>query len=77
MGDLRTVYARDMMNAVLKTYGPGSGVGVCESFIPYSVRAAESSAAGVSIFCHDPSSRVAAAYMDFGKELMRYETETR
>lgn len=77
MVDLRTVYARDMMNAVLKTYGTGSGVGVFESFIPYSVRAAESSAAGVSIFRHDPDGKVAAAYMDFGKELMGHEAETR
>ena len=77
MVDLRTVYARDMMNVVMKTYGTGSGVGVFESFIPYSVRAAESTAAGVSIFRHDPDGKVAAAYMDFGKELIRHETETR
>lgn len=77
MVDLRTVYARDMLNAVLKIYGTGSGVGVFESFIPYSVRAAESSAAGVSIFRHDPDVKVAAAYMDFGKELMGHEAETR
>ena len=77
MVDLRTVYARDMMNAVLKNYGTGSGVGVFESFIPYSVRAAESSAAGVSIFRHDPDGKVAAAYMDFGRELMSHEAETR
>lgn len=78
MVDLRTVYARDMMNAVLRAYGPGSGVGVFESYIPYSVRAAECSAEGVSIFRHDPDGKVAAAYMDFGKELMSHEeTETR
>lgn len=77
MVDLRTVYARDMMNAVLRTYGTGSGVGVFESFIPYSVRAAESSAVGVSIFRHDPEGKVAVAYMDFGKELMRHEAKTR
>lgn len=76
MVDLRTVYARDMMNVILKTYS--SAVGVFESFIPYSVRAAESSAVGVSIFKHDPEGKVAAAYMDFGKELMRNEkAETR
>ena len=78
MVDLRTVYARDMMNVVLKTYGTGTGVGVFESFIPYSVRAAESSAEGVSIFRHDPDGKVAAAYMDFGKELVSHEkAETR
>lgn len=78
MVDLRTVYARDMMNAVRKAYGAGSGVGVFKSFIPYSVRAAESSAEGVSIFRHDPDGKVAAAYMDFGKELMQHEeTKTR
>ena len=43
-----------------------------------SVRAAESSEEGVSIFRHDPDGKVAAAYMDFGKELMSHEkTETR
>ena len=70
MVDLRTVYARDMMNVVLRTYGNGSGVGVFESFIPYSVRAAESSAEGISIFKHDPDGKVAAAYSDLGRELM-------
>ena len=70
MVDLRTVYARDMMNVVLRTYGTGSGVGVFESFIPYSVRAAESSAEGISIFKHDPDGKVAAAYSDLGRELM-------
>lgn len=77
MVDLRTVYARDMMDAVLKAYG-NSSVGVFESFIPFSVRAAECSAAGVSIFEHDPNGKVAAAYMDFGKELISHEkAETR
>ncbi len=70
MVDLRTVYARDMMNVVLKTYGTGSGVGVFESYIPFSVRAAESSAEGISIFKHDPDGKVAAAYSDLGRELM-------
>ena len=70
MVDLRTVYARDMMNVVLKTYGNGSGVGVFESYIPFSVRAAESSAEGISIFKHDPDGKVAAAYSDLGRELM-------
>lgn len=66
MVDLRTVYTRDMMKLILKTYGSGTGVGVFESFIPYSVRAAESSAEGISIFKHDPDGKVAGAYMDFG-----------
>ena len=70
MVDLRTVYARDMMNVVLRIYGYGSGAGVFESFIPYSVRAAESSAEGISIFKHDPDGKVAAAYSDLGRELM-------
>ncbi len=70
MVDLRTVYARDTMNVVLRTYGTGSGVRVFESFIPYSVRAAESSAEGISIFKHDPDGKVAAAYSDLGRELM-------
>lgn len=77
MVDLRTVYARDMMDAVLKAYG-NSSVGVFESFIPFSVRAAECSAAGMSIFRHDPDGKVAAAYMGFGKELICHEeAETR
>lgn len=70
MVDLRTLYAKDMMDAVLRTYGKGTDVGVFESFIPYSVRAAESSAAGVSIFWHDPNDKVAAAYSDLGKEMI-------
>ena len=48
-------------------------VRVFGAVIPHSVRAAETSAEGVSIFKHDPKGKVAAAYKKLAKEVLADE----
>ena len=43
---------------------------IFESIIPLSVRAAETSAEGKSIYLHDPAGKVAAAYAALTREVM-------
>lgn len=52
MVDNRTNYARNITALLIETYG--SRVRIFENSIPMSVRAAETSAEGVSIYEHDP-----------------------
>lgn len=73
MVDFRTVYARDIFEMVHKTYG--DSVGTFETYIPISVKAAETSAVGTSIFEHCGSGKVAMAYESLTKELLEYEGE--
>ena len=51
----------------------GSKLKVFASDIPQSVRAAEISAEGKSIYAHDPNGKVAAAYRELTKEVMKVE----
>ena len=44
-----------------------------ETEIPRSVRAAETSAEGKSIFAHDPSGKVAEAYEALTQEVLNYD----
>ena len=67
MVDNRTNYAREVSALLRDTYG--SKLKVFASDIPQSVRAAEISAEGKSIYAHDPNGKVAAAY----KEVMKVE----
>lgn len=60
MVDNRTNYARDITALLIETYG--SKVRIFENSIPMSVRVAETSAEGISIYQHDPKGRVAGAY---------------
>ena len=59
MVDYRTNYAKDITEMVEKTYG--NDIYMFENVIPHSVRAAEASALGVSVYVHDPKGTVAAA----------------
>ena len=60
MTDSRTNYGREIDALIRQVYG--SKIRVFEQPIPHSVRAAEISAEGRSIFAHDPKGKVAAAY---------------
>ena len=75
MVDRRTNFANDIMD-VLKDYYDGK-VNIFQTEIPYSIRAAETSAAGVSIFQHDKSGKVAAAYEQLTKEVLALERQNR
>ena len=68
MVDSRTNYARDISNLIRETYG--GKLKVFATDIPLSVRAAEISAEGKSIFAHDPKGKVAAAYKELTQEVL-------
>jgi len=68
MVDNRTNYAKDISNLLIENYG--SKVHRFENSIPMSVRAAEISAEGVSIYKHDPNGKVASAYKSLTKEVL-------
>ena len=69
MVDGRTNYAKDISNLIRETYG--SKIKVFGTDIPHSVRAAEISAEGKSIFKHDPKGKVAEAYRVLTKEVVQ------
>ena len=68
MVDSRTNYAKDISSMLKDAYG--SSVRIFTNIIPISVRAAEISAEGVSIYKHDPKGKVAAAYDSLTKEVL-------
>ena len=68
MTDSRTNYGQQIDNLIRGAYG--SKIKVFDQTIPRSVRAAEISAVGKSIFQHDPKGRVAEAYRSLTKEVM-------
>ena len=70
MVDARTTFARDVSVLIRQNYGRYTTVFRCH--IPRSVRAAETSAEGKSIFLHDPNGKVAKAYDDLTKEVLDY-----
>ena len=69
----RTNFSRDIISLLKETYG--GKLRIFESHIPLSVRAAEISAEGKSIFAHDPNGKVAAAYEALTKEVLRVERQ--
>lgn len=73
MVDSRTNYAREISALLRDTYG--SKLNVFDMEIPHSVRAAEISAEGRSIFAHDPKGKVAEAYRELTKEVMKIEKQ--
>lgn len=68
MTDSRTNYGQQIDNLIRGAYG--SKIKVFDQAIPRSVRAAETSAAGKSIFQHDPKGKVAEAYQFLTKEVL-------
>ena len=68
MTDNRTNYGKQISNLIRQAYG--KHLKVFEQTIPRSVRAAETSAAGKSIFQHDPKGKVAEAYQSLAKEVL-------
>jgi chromosome partitioning protein len=60
MVDRRANFTREIISLIESAYG--SNIRIFDEHIPLSVRAAETSATGNSIFTHDPRGKVAAAY---------------
>lgn len=71
MVDYRTVYANEITEVLYQHYG--KDLHIFEQVIPFSVKAAEQSAEGVSIFAHDPKGKVALAYETITREVADYE----
>ena len=68
MVDSRTNYAKEISALIREAYG--NNIKVFSTDIPRSVRAAEISAEGKSIFQHDPKGKVAEAYRVLTKEVL-------
>ena len=73
MVDSRTSNGREISALLRETYG--SRIRVFDAEIPRSVRAAEISAEGKSIFAHDPGGKVAQAYHALTKEVLQIEEQ--
>ena len=73
MADSRTNYSKEVSSLLRSTYG--SKIKVFDTEIPRSVRAAEISAEGKSIYAHDPNGKVAAAYRSLTGEVLKIEEQ--
>lgn len=73
MVDSRTNFNREISALLRETYG--GKIRVFATDIPHSVRAAEISAEGKSIFAHDPHGKVAGAYRALTKEVTHIEKQ--
>ncbi len=71
MIDSRTNFAKDISSLLRETY-VGS-IKIFSTEIPHSVRAAETSAEGKSIFSHDAKGKVAEGYQNLTKEVLKIE----
>ena len=68
MVDTRTIFTRDIISLIKDAYD--GRLTIFEEYIPFSVRAAETSAEGKSIYAHDPRGKVAAAYEALTREVL-------
>ena len=69
MVDHRTNYAKEISALIRETYA--DQIKVFAADIPLSVRAAEISAEGKSIYAYDPKGKAAEAYRELTKEVLR------
>ena len=69
--DRRTNFAKDISDIVRKTYG--EQIHIFKSSIPLSIKAAETSAEGKSIFLHAPNGIVAEGYKALTEEVLANE----
>ena len=73
MVNSRTNFAKEISTLLRDTYG--SKIKVFGTEIPHSVRAKETSAEGKSIYAHDPGGKVAEAYQNLTKEVLKIEKQ--
>ena len=69
--DRRTNFARDISAQIREVYG--NRVHIFENCIPLSVKAAETTAEGKSIYLHDPKGIVAGGYHSLTQEVLADE----
>ncbi len=75
MVDSRTNYAKEISSLIRDNYG--GKLNVYQTDIPHSVRAAEISAEGKSIYAHDPKGKVAEAYRVLTREVLEHAEKRR
>lgn len=75
LADMRTNIARATESAIKTSYG--RVLRVFESVVPLSTKAAETSAAGKSIFEYDANGKAAAAYENLTKEVLEHGEKQR
>ena len=75
MVDGRTNNAKDIIQSTRCSISERENIRVFNTEIPASVRVAESSLAGKSIFKFDPNGKVAESYRNFTEEVMASERE--
>jgi chromosome partitioning protein len=68
MVDYRTNYAKDITQMLQENYG--GTIGILDTYIPFSVKVAEASACGVSIYRYAQRSKVAGCFETLTKEVM-------
>ena len=68
MVDKRTNFSKEIISVIEQAYG--EQIRIFKEHIPHSIRAAESSATGKSIFAHDPNGKIASAYESLAQELL-------
>ena len=71
MVDFRTNYAKEIYGRIGDDYG--EQIRIFETCIPVSVKTAEASAQGISVYKHCPKNKVAVAYQNLTKEVLNYE----
>ena len=71
MVDFRTNYAKDIALKLRETYG--TKIKILDNVILLSVKAAETSAEGISIYSHSPKSKVSNAYSNLTQEVLSNE----
>ena len=75
LADMRTNLGQATANSLKENYG--RAIHVYETVIPVAIKAAETSAAGMSIYSYDKNNAVAKAYQSFTKEVIRSGEKTR
>jgi len=68
MVDRRANFTKEIIALVENAYG--SKIRIFTEHIPHSIRAAEATATGKSIFSHEPNGRVATAYAALVQEVL-------
>ena len=71
MVDYRTNYAKDITEMLRDNYG--NTVGIMKSHIPFSVKVAEASAEGISIYCYAPRCKVTESFERLTREVLENE----
>ena len=66
--DSRTNFTKQIISVIEEAYG--ENIRIFKEHIPHSIRAAETSATGKSIYMHDPNGKVAAAYDSLVSEVL-------